>query len=189
MNHHCYQQRISSKQERAKEDGFPDHHRKDSNIHRIANPLIGSLFDKDYRRIDGRRRSFSNEGERSRTPEIESNSQQQREKTNHPDGWKQKHWACRTLQQEPGDNPGYRPRNQDREHERFQSDHNTPSHFRNVLYGTFIEHRTANVKGEGTGDSPEVRKRSFALLRMTRPPPGRSRGILFNKGVYFDRPR
>src|SRR5207237_1529859 len=62
MNHHCYQQRISSKQERAKEDSFPDHHRKDSNIHRIANPLIGSLFDQDYRRIDGRWRSFSNEG-------------------------------------------------------------------------------------------------------------------------------
>ena len=74
MNHCPYQQSISDKKVRVKEDGFPDHYRKNSKIHRIANPLIGSLFDKEFRRIDGRWRSFPNEGERSRTPEIESHS-------------------------------------------------------------------------------------------------------------------
>src|SRR6266566_6060773 len=71
MNHHCYQQSISDKQERAKEDGFPDHYRKDGKIHRIANPSIGTLNHKDFRRIDGRWRSFSNEGERPGTTEVE----------------------------------------------------------------------------------------------------------------------
>src|SRR5260221_1027910 len=84
MNHSPHQQSISDKQERAKEDGLPDYYRKNSKIHRIANPLIGSLFDEEFRRIDGRRRAFSNEGERSRTPEIEPHSQQEREETGQP---------------------------------------------------------------------------------------------------------
>jgi hypothetical protein len=126
MNYYSYQQSISGKQERAKEDGFSDYHRKDSNIHRIASPLIGPLSDQEFRRVDRRWRSFSNEGERSRTPEIESYSQQEREKTNHPDGWNQKHCPSRSLKQQPGDDPGHCPRNQDRENERFQSNHELP---------------------------------------------------------------
>src|SRR5436305_13410705 len=54
MNHSPYQQSISKQQERAKEDGLPDHYRKNSQIHRIANPLIGSRFDKEDRRIKRR---------------------------------------------------------------------------------------------------------------------------------------
>src|SRR5205807_6824985 len=121
-----YQQSISNKRERAKEDGFPDHHREDSKIHGIANPSIRSLFDKEFRRVDGRWRSFSNEGERSCTPEIESYSQQQREQTNHPDGWNRKHCPSLPLKQEPGDDPCHCPRNQHRENERFQSNHELP---------------------------------------------------------------
>jgi len=113
MNYCPYQQSISDKKVRAKEDGFPDHYRKNSKIHRIANPLIGSLGDQVFRRIDGRWRSFSNEGELSRTPEIEPHSQQEREETDQPDGRKHEHKSRQLLKQEPGNDESHCSRDQD----------------------------------------------------------------------------
>ena len=42
------EQGISSKEERAKQDGLTDHYRKYGDIHRIANPPIESLNDQAF---------------------------------------------------------------------------------------------------------------------------------------------
>jgi hypothetical protein len=52
--------------------------------------------------------------------------QQQRDYTNHPDGWDHEHKRPRPLKKAPGKNPSHRSRDQDRENERFQSSHKGP---------------------------------------------------------------
>src|SRR5262249_38975167 len=120
MNHYPYHQRISDQRDGAEENGLSDHHRKHGQIHRVTHPSIGSLGDEELWRIDRSRRSLSDEGERTRAPEVEAQSQKEREDTKQPGRWTD---APRGWQKKRGNQVSARSWENDREDERLQSDH------------------------------------------------------------------
>ena len=85
MHHDSHQQPTLGQEQRVKEDGLTEKNRKDTKIHRITHPPIGSRSHQEDRRVDGRWRPTAYKGERSGTPEVEDYSYEEREQTNQLD--------------------------------------------------------------------------------------------------------